>query len=83
MREVGAVEARDTFAQLLDLVERGKEVSITRHGAEVARLVPGRRPLAREQARAAIQRLRERAESRKFGPFDWAEWKAHRDEGRA
>jgi prevent-host-death family protein len=40
MREVGALEARNKFGQLLDWVEEGEEVVITRHGREVARLVP-------------------------------------------
>jgi antitoxin (DNA-binding transcriptional repressor) of toxin-antitoxin stability system len=57
-------------------------VIITRHGKEVARLVPARRIRSREEARAAIQRIRDRAEQRKLGPFDWSEWKSYRDEGR-
>ena len=42
MREIGAFEAKNKFGQLLDLAERGEEVLITRHGKEVARLVPAR-----------------------------------------
>lgn len=38
MREVGAFEAKNKFGQLLDWVERGEEITITRHGKEVARL---------------------------------------------
>jgi hypothetical protein len=49
----------------------------------VARLVPAQPIRNREQARAAIQRIRERAEQYKLGPFDWSEWKSYRDEGRA
>ncbi len=82
MREVGAFEAKNKLGQLLDLVEGGEEVMITRHGREVARLVPARPTRSREQARAALQRIRERAEARKLGRFDWAEWKSYRDEGR-
>lgn len=82
MREVGAFEAKNRFGQLLDLVEQGEEVTITRHGKEVARLVPARPAHNREQARAALQRIRDRAESVKLGHPDWAEWKAYRDEGR-
>jgi prevent-host-death family protein len=82
MREVGAFEAKNTLGQLLDLVERGEEVTITRHGRAVARLAPVRPVHDREQARAAIRRIRERAEALKLGRFDWAEWKAYRDEGR-
>ena len=82
MREVGAFEAKNKLGQLLDLVEQGEEVTITRHGKAVARLAPVRPMHSREQARAALRRMRERAEAQKLGRFDWAEWKAYRDEGR-
>ena len=82
MREVGAFEAKNKFGQLLDWVERGEEVTITRHGKEVARLVPARHTVSREEARAAIQRIHARAQERKLGRFNWPEWKAYRDEGR-
>ena len=54
MREVGAFEAKNTLGALLDLVESGEEVVITRRGKRVARLVPdpGRRD--REKARQAV-----------------------------
>jgi prevent-host-death family protein len=64
------------------LVEHGEEVMITRHGKEVARLVPVRHSANREAARAALQRIRTRAEARKLGRLDWSEWKTYRDEGR-
>ena len=82
MRAVGAFEAKNKLGQLLDLVEQGEEITITRHGKEVARLVPVRPIHSREQARAAIRRIRERAEQCKLGAFDWSEWKSYRDEGR-
>ncbi len=82
MREVGAFEAKNKFGQLLNWVEAGEEVMITRHGKEVARLIPAGHTFSRDEARAAIQRIRARAEQYKLGPFDWAEWKALRDEGR-
>ena len=82
MREVSAFEAKNKLGQLLDLVEQGEVVVITRHGKEVARLVPARPFRSREQARAAIQRIRDRAEQLKLGLFNWLEWKSYRDEGR-
>jgi prevent-host-death family protein len=82
LREFGAFEAKNKLGQLLDLVEQGEEIIITRHGKEVARLVPARPVRSHDQARAALQRVRARAEQRKFGRFDWDEWKAYRDEGR-
>jgi prevent-host-death family protein len=82
MHSVGAFEAKNKLGHLLDLVERGEEVTITRHGREVARLVPARPVRNREAARAAVRRIRERAEQLKLGRFDWSEWKSFRDEGR-
>jgi len=58
MREVGAFVAKNRFGQLLDWVEQGEEVTITRHGKEVARLVPSRAGFSRAAARAAAQRIR-------------------------
>jgi prevent-host-death family protein len=57
VREVGAFEAKNKLGQLLDLVERGEEVTITRHGKEVARLVPVKHSFNREEARAAVRRM--------------------------
>ena len=82
MKVVGAFEAKNKLGQLLDLVEQGEEVTITRHGKEVARIVPARSRRGRDVAHAAIGRIRKRAETLKLGPFDWAEWKAYRDDGR-
>lgn len=39
MREIGAFEAKNKLGQLLDWVASGEEVTMTRHGKEVARLV--------------------------------------------
>jgi prevent-host-death family protein len=40
MATVGAFEAKTKLSELLDLVERGDEITITRRGIPVARLVP-------------------------------------------
>ncbi len=84
VKEVDAVEVRDNLDSLLDLVERGEEIIITRNGKGVARFVPvpERRTVDPEEARAAMERLRARAKEAGHGPFDWEEWKAYRDEGR-
>ena len=82
MREIGAFEAKNKLGQLLDLVEQGEEVTITRHGKPVARLAPVGALRNREEARAALAHIRERAEALKLGRFDWTEWKSWRDEGR-
>jgi prevent-host-death family protein len=83
MPDFGAFEAKNRLGHLLDLVERGEEVTITRHGREVARLVPVRPVNNREVARAALARIRSRAEQSRLGSFDWSEWKSYRDEGRS
>lgn len=58
MREIGAFEAKTRLGQLLDWVEAGEEVLITRRGKPVARLVPPEAGFDRERARAAAARIR-------------------------
>lgn len=55
MREVGAFEAKNTLGSLLDLVEKGEEVVITRHGKRVARLVPDQGRIDQESARRIVE----------------------------
>lgn len=81
MKEVGAFEAKNTLSALLDLVERGEEVTITRHGKPVARLVPPKPGIDRDQARAAAARLRARAKALGL-KITVDELIAYRDEGR-
>lgn len=80
--QIGACEAKNRLSALLDHVEQGAEVIITRHGRAVARLVPVSGMAPQEARRAAMARIRARATARRAGPFDWSEWKALRDEGR-
>jgi prevent-host-death family protein len=82
--EFGAFEGKNQFGKLLDLVEAGEEIVITRHGRPVARLTPhsGVSSARVEAARAAAARIRKRAAARKTGPFNWEEWKSLRDKGR-
>jgi len=81
-QQVGAFEAKNTLGSLLDRVENGEEIVITRHGKPVARLVPNNVRIGREQAQAALDRIRERARRLGTGKFEWEEVKALRDEGR-
>lgn len=80
--QVGAFEAKNTFGSLLDRVQQGEEIEITRHGKVVARLVPCNGGIDREQARAAAQRIRQRAAQFAGTTFSWETFKAYRDEGR-
>ena len=62
MRQVGAFEAKNTFGTLLDWVENGEEVIITRRGKAVARLVPNVPAVDRAAAtRAAANIIARRA----------------------
>ena len=56
--ELGAFEAKNTLSALLDRVERGEEITITRRGKAVARLVPAESGNSRDKARAAVARLK-------------------------
>jgi prevent-host-death family protein len=56
---VALFEAKNRLSALLDRVERGEEITITRHGKPVAKLVPARPGFDREKARAAAEGLRE------------------------
>jgi prevent-host-death family protein len=40
MIEINVREARQRFSELLDRVEQGEEVVVTRHGNAIAKLVP-------------------------------------------
>ena len=86
-REVGAFQAKNTLGALLDRVEQGEEIVITRHGKPIARLVPNTGYPNQDQVQAAFASLRERARQwAKQNPgqpaFDWEEMKKLRDEGR-
>ena len=59
MAEIGAFEAKNTFGGLLDRVERGEEIIITRRGKPVARLAPLVENFDRQKALEAVVRLRE------------------------
>ena len=59
MVEIGAFEAKNTLGALLDRVEHGEEILITRRGKPVARLVPAGAGFDREKARRAAAGLLE------------------------
>ncbi len=82
MREIGAFEAKNKLGTLLDWVEQGEEVLITRHGKPVARMIPNTSAHDHNQAVTAASRIRVRAAALNLGTFNWPEWKSYRDEGR-
>ena len=62
MRQIQASEAKARLPQLLDDVERGETLIITRHGRAIARIVPeiDRRQEEVDKALANIRELRKR-----------------------
>lgn len=56
---VGAYDAKLRFPELLDLVERGEEFTITKDGSPVAKLVPIKRPMTPAERGTAIERWKE------------------------
>jgi prevent-host-death family protein len=78
MREIAASEAKTHLPQLLDDVERGETVVITRHGRAIARLVPETERRQAEIARA-IDSIR--AIGRRTGKITTDELLSARHEG--
>jgi prevent-host-death family protein len=77
MKELTAVEAKVKFGSVLDAVERGEEIIVTRNGKRIARILPAGDPgLSREDA---VERLKTFSKGITLGGLDW---RALRDEGR-
>jgi prevent-host-death family protein len=58
MENIGVYEAKAHLASLLDRVENGEELTITRHGKPVARLVPIEATDARTRIHALTEEIR-------------------------
>jgi prevent-host-death family protein len=56
--QVGAYEAKTHLPALLERVADGEEITITKHGKPIARIVPVERPSV-ERRRQAIARIKE------------------------
>jgi len=57
MREIQASEAKTHLPQLLDEIERGESIIITRHGRAIARLIP-EDSMRRDGQAEAVERLK-------------------------
>ncbi len=79
MREIQASEAKAHLLRILDEVERGETLIITRHGRRIARIVPeaDRHQEEIDKALAGIRELRKRT-----GRITVSELLSARDEGR-
>jgi prevent-host-death family protein len=76
MDSVGSFEAKTNFSALLERVERGEQIIITRRGKPVARLVPMAPPKKVSDAMAKLRELR------KGSTLGGLSWKELRDAGR-
>ncbi len=76
-KRVDALEAEAQFSALLEEIEQGKEVTITKHGRAVAKLVPvnNTQHLTPAEAIDGLVQFRQRLALK-------ADWKTLRDTGR-
>ena len=66
MREFGSFEAKAKLGQLLDWVEAGEDVIITRRGRAAARLTSPDAAFDQQRARAAAARIKARRKGQKL-----------------
>lgn len=64
--EIGAYEAKTHLPALLERVQRGEQITITKHGKPIARLVPIRRS-GPDRRREAIEKLKEFSKGHTLG----------------
>jgi prevent-host-death family protein len=79
MYTVGTFEAKTHFSALLEQVEKGELVIITKHGHPVAKLMPINETVSKENIQTAIQAIKSFNRRHTLGGL---EWKVLRDEGR-
>jgi prevent-host-death family protein len=78
MDTVGSFDAKTNFSALLERVERGEQIIITRRGKPVARLVPIAKSAKGEVSEAMAKLL----ELRRGTTLGGLSWKELRDAGR-
>jgi prevent-host-death family protein len=64
---VGAYQAKTHLSELLEKVEAGEEIVITKHGSAVAKLVPVKKETTAEERAAAIARIQRLGASLSLG----------------
>lgn len=72
-RTVGSYEARTHFSELIEEVESGGVITITRHGTPVARLVPVEKEPTREVRERAIEAWKKVSGDISLGDLDLKE----------
>jgi len=80
MQTIQASEAKTKFLRILDDVEKGASVIVTRHGKPVARIIPEAK-IDRERVERAMESMR--ALRQRIGKVSLEEILSMRDEGRA
>ncbi len=91
MQQIEIMDAGRVLPALLDQVEAGDEIVLTREGKPIARIVleaskesePSELTLEQQaRAKRGIAMIRELSRELKLGPFDFEQFKRDRDEGR-
>jgi len=79
MKQIGIFDAKRNFSALIDEIEAGEEVRITRHGKEVVRMLPVKRTpvITAEQIERELSAIHELHRRMKPGPG----WRELRDGG--
>jgi prevent-host-death family protein len=82
MKTIQASEAKTHFLRILDKVEKGESVTVSRHGKAVARIIPipSSEDVRRERIERAMANIREIRKRTK--PLSVEEILSARDEGR-
>lgn len=81
MDQISVFDAKNRLSALLDQVERGEEITITRRGRPVARLVPAARVVRDATLVDRLQALRDEIAGQGEG-FAVDELLAYRNDGR-
>ncbi len=77
MKQVGVYDAKTQLPRLLDQVERGETITITRHGKPIAHLVP-----VATRRRSVEEAIADMREFRKGGRLDGLTMRELIEEGR-
>ena len=80
MQTIQASEAKTKFLALLDEVERGASILVTRHGKPIARIIPEAQ-VDRERVERAVEGMRSLRQ--RIGKMSLEEILSARNEGRA
>lgn len=76
---VDASQAKARFSTLLDEVEKGEEITITKYGHPIAKLIPIKKSDHLKSRQQAIKELIEFGQDRRLAGLNW---KKLRDQGR-